>query len=161
MKGEIYTFTGSRIKKMRLEKKWTQKELANNIVLKNDTAVANYESGYSIPKDEIKLKMCETFNCSMDYLMGKSFYLNSQAYQFATKQSVSFLKSANKTTLEFTNKILKELIAKTNKKLKQLDDLDNIVYSKTIDYGIPQPLATNIGQTVINLYEHYLETRFL
>ncbi len=64
--------TGFRIKKMRLNNSWTQKDLAKKLGLKNDTAIANYEAGYSVPKDEIKLKMCELFNCTMDYLMGKS-----------------------------------------------------------------------------------------
>lgn len=64
--------TAIRIREMRLENKWTQKDLANKLGLKNDTAIANYEAGYSMPKDDIKLKMCDIFNCTMDYLMGKS-----------------------------------------------------------------------------------------
>lgn len=60
---------GERIKYLRLEKNWTQKDLAMQLGLKNDTAVANYESNYSIPKDEIKYKLCELFECTMDYLM--------------------------------------------------------------------------------------------
>lgn len=64
--------TSSRIKQMRLDKGWTQKDLAKMLGLKNDTAIANYEVGYSTPKDDIKLKMCEIFGCTMDYLMGKS-----------------------------------------------------------------------------------------
>lgn len=63
---------GFRIKKMRLNNNWTQKDLAKKLGLKNDTAIANYEAGYSVPKDEIKLKMCELFDCTMDYLMGQS-----------------------------------------------------------------------------------------
>jgi len=63
---------GIRIKEMRLEKKLTQKDLAQRLGLKNDTAIANYEAGYSIPKDNIKIKLCKLFGCSMDYLMGTS-----------------------------------------------------------------------------------------
>lgn len=62
---------GNRIKKMRLERDMTQKELANLLGLNGDTAINNYEKGRSIPKDEIKYKLCNLFNCSMDYLMGK------------------------------------------------------------------------------------------
>lgn len=69
---------GKRIKKMRLEKDWTQKDLAQRLGLKNDTAIANYEAGYSIPKDEIKLKMCEIFNCTLDYLLCKSDVRNPE-----------------------------------------------------------------------------------
>ena len=67
---------GERIKTMRIEKGWTQKDLALLLGLKNDTAIANYEANYSTPKDDIKYKLCELFNCTMDYLMGNSFYRN-------------------------------------------------------------------------------------
>ena len=63
---------GVRIKNMRLNNNWTQKDLAQKLGLKNETAIANYEAGYSIPKDEIKYKLCEVFDCTIDYLMGKS-----------------------------------------------------------------------------------------
>lgn len=69
---KVPNITGIRIREMRLEKHWTQKDLANKLGLKNETAIANYESGYSLPKDDIKLKMCEIFDCTMDYLMGQS-----------------------------------------------------------------------------------------
>ena len=46
--------------------------MANKLGLKNDSAIANYEAGYSIPKDKIKLKMCEVFECTLDYLFGRT-----------------------------------------------------------------------------------------
>lgn len=60
-----------RIKQMRQEKDLTQYELAKILGLSGDSAVANYENGRSIPKDEVKYKLCNLFGCSMDYLMGK------------------------------------------------------------------------------------------
>lgn len=63
---------GNRIKHLRETNGYTQKKLATKLGLKGETAIANYESGYSIPKDNVKLKMCEVFNCSLDYLMCKS-----------------------------------------------------------------------------------------
>lgn len=100
------TFTGSRVKKMRLENNWTQKDLANRLGLKNDTAIANYESGYSIPKDEIKFKMCELFNCSIDYLVGFSYYRTNLEFKIATEETVAFLKTSNTNTKELINSIL-------------------------------------------------------
>lgn len=66
-----------RIKELRNELNLTQEELAKKLGLNNKSSIANYESGYSVPSDEIKLKMCEIFNCSMDYLMGKSVFKNN------------------------------------------------------------------------------------
>ncbi len=60
---------GTRIKFLRENLKLTQKELAEKIGLSGDTAIANYESGYSVPKDNIKIALCNIFNCSMDYLL--------------------------------------------------------------------------------------------
>lgn len=61
-----------RINQMRKEINLTQEELAKKLGLNNKSSIANYESGYSIPSDEVKLKMCEVFHCSTDYLMGNS-----------------------------------------------------------------------------------------
>lgn len=61
-----------RIKELRTEKGYTQEELAKLLGLNSKSNIANYENGANSPSDKIKLKMCELFNCSMDYLMGKS-----------------------------------------------------------------------------------------
>lgn len=106
MLGIFSTFTGSRVKKMRLENGWTQKDLANKLGLKNDTAIANYEAGYSIPKDEIKFKMCELFNCSVDYLVGLSYYRSNLEFKTATEETITFLKTCNTDTKELINSIL-------------------------------------------------------
>lgn len=63
-----------RIKELRNASRLTQEELAEKLGLNNKSSIANYESGYSTPSDAIKLKMCEVFNCSMDYLMGKTLF---------------------------------------------------------------------------------------
>lgn len=63
---------GNRIKFLRENLGLKQKDLALKLGLKGETAIANYEAGYSIPKDEVKLKMCEIFDCSLDYLMCKT-----------------------------------------------------------------------------------------
>ena len=47
-------------------------ELAKRLNLSSSASISQYESGDRIPSDDIKLKMCELFNCSLDYLMGKS-----------------------------------------------------------------------------------------
>ena len=71
---------GNRIKYLREELGLTQKELASRLNLSSETAIANYESGYSIPKDDIKFKMCSLFNCSLDYLMCLSDERNSSSF---------------------------------------------------------------------------------
>lgn len=71
---EEKSILSTRIYQMRKEVELTQEELALKLGLKGKSSIANYESGKITPSDDIKLKMCEIFDCSMDYLMGKSDY---------------------------------------------------------------------------------------
>lgn len=70
-----------RIKLLRKEKGYTQEQLAELLGLNAKSSIANYESGANAPSDEIKTKMCEIFNCSMDYLMGESEYKNFEEFK--------------------------------------------------------------------------------
>lgn len=72
---------GNRIRKLRQEYNMTQRELANKLGLNSETAIANYENGRSIPKDDIKYKLCDLFNCTMDYIMGKEDFNNAMVKQ--------------------------------------------------------------------------------
>lgn len=65
-----------RIKSMRKSKGYTQEQLAEILGLNAKSSIANYESGANAPSDDIKLKMCKLFNCTMDYLMGTSSISN-------------------------------------------------------------------------------------
>lgn len=67
--GTYKSIIGSRIKQMRKEKGLTQQELAKLLGLAHKSTIANYEKGYSIPKDEVKIELCKLFCCSFDYLM--------------------------------------------------------------------------------------------
>lgn len=62
---------GNRIKKEREYLNLSREDLAQKIGV-SYSAIAMYEQGNREPNNEILLKMCEIFNCSMDYLMGKS-----------------------------------------------------------------------------------------
>lgn len=62
---------GNRIKKERENLELTREELAQKIGV-SYSAIAMYEQGNREPNNELLLKMCEIFNCSVDYLMGKS-----------------------------------------------------------------------------------------
>ncbi len=63
---------GNRIKNERNNLGLTQEELSQKLGLNNKSSISQYESGDAIPSDDIKLAMAKLFNCSLDYLMGKS-----------------------------------------------------------------------------------------
>ncbi|MGN1298308.1 MAG: helix-turn-helix domain-containing protein [Clostridia bacterium] len=62
---------GNRIKKERENLNLSREELAKKIGV-SYSAIAMYEQGNREPNNEIILKMCEIFDCTMDYLMGNS-----------------------------------------------------------------------------------------
>ena len=69
---------GNRIKYLRTHNGYTQEGLAEKLGLKGKSSIANYESGNISPSDSVKLQLCNLFNCSMDYLMGKSDFHNKK-----------------------------------------------------------------------------------
>ncbi|MDB2105435.1 helix-turn-helix domain-containing protein [Clostridium paraputrificum] len=60
-----------RLKELRKSNKLTQSELGK-ILGVGKTTISMYETGNSTPNDEIKLKISEYFNISVDYLLGKT-----------------------------------------------------------------------------------------
>lgn len=62
---------GDRIKQLRLEKNISQKDLAKHFNIARST-LSQYESNLRSPSDEMKLKISEYFNVSLDYLLGKT-----------------------------------------------------------------------------------------
>lgn len=62
---------GNILKKIRLDNNLTQEELAKKINTSRSN-IANYENNKNMPSIEILDKLSEIFNCSTDYLLGKS-----------------------------------------------------------------------------------------
>ncbi len=69
----------NRIKMLREKYGMTQQELADKLDGAKST-VAMYEKGDRKPSLEILIKLSEIFNCSMDYLMGRTDYKNDIDY---------------------------------------------------------------------------------
>ena len=67
----------NRIKFLREELNMTQQELANKLNGAKST-VAMYEKGDRKPSMEILLKLSDIFDCSIDYILGKSNIRNPE-----------------------------------------------------------------------------------
>lgn len=65
----------NRIKKLREDFGYTQQDLANKINGAKST-IAMYENETRKPSLEILIKLSDIFNCSIDYLLGKSYIRN-------------------------------------------------------------------------------------
>lgn len=106
---------GARIKFLRNEIGLTQEQLANKLTnVKGKSSIANYENGSNLPSDEVKLKMCEIFNCTLDYLMCKSDIRNPQKIDI-NDMDIAFasgIKGLNKENQEIAKNIIEGLLAK-------------------------------------------------
>ena len=60
---------GDKLKSLRLEKKLTQKQIADRIGLAI-SAVSSYESGSRYPSYDVLVKLSRIFHVSTDYLLG-------------------------------------------------------------------------------------------
>lgn len=69
---------GKRIEMERVRIGINQIELAKRLNLSSSASISQYESGERTPSDDIKLKMCEIFNCSLDYLVGRTDIRNPE-----------------------------------------------------------------------------------
>lgn len=60
---------GKKLKSLRIEKKLTQKQIADRIGLAI-SAVSSYESGTRYPSYDVLIKLAQIFHVSTDYLLG-------------------------------------------------------------------------------------------
>lgn len=69
---------GKRLASLRKEKGMTQKDLADYLSI-SVNSVSLYERDMIQANDDIKIRIAQLFNCSMDYLMGLSDKRNEAA----------------------------------------------------------------------------------
>ena len=62
---------GKKLKELRTERKLTQKEVSFSIGLTKN-AIANYEADIREPSLDVLKKLCDFFEVSADYLIGRS-----------------------------------------------------------------------------------------
>ena len=67
----------NRIKMLRDEFNYTQQELADRLEC-SKSVIGLYESETRKPSMEILIKLSDIFNCSIDYILGKSDVRNSE-----------------------------------------------------------------------------------
>jgi len=122
-----------RIKILRKEKGLTQEQLADLLGLSAKSSIANYESGANAPSDEIKLKLCKLFDCSMDYLMGDSEFRNSEdALDKYLENQISI------TILRCFSEYHSEYVIPCNINEESLNKLTKILLSTQKGIGIKQ-----------------------
>lgn len=141
---------GDRIKKERENLNLTREDLAQKIGV-SYSAIAMYERGEREPSNALTIKMCEIFNCTIDYLMGKTDYKNEIDYIEKNDELVPGIwKSYKELTNKFPN--------------FKIDDICNIMlslHSQNLDVMhyleqelsyIPAELKNEAKRVVLFLY---------
>lgn len=152
---------GDRIKILRLKANLTQEELALKLGLKGKSSIANYESSKITPSDDIKLKICEIFNCSMDYLMGLTFDVETFICQKQRKEElmeeaekISLLKlDSDMRYISHKESILQSTIRnKTTEEYQRLlyIELPNLINKIVNTRAVPMPVIPELVQIAID-----------
>lgn len=94
---------GNRIKKLREEKNMKQEELAKILSI-SPSSIGMYERDEREPNDDLKLKLANFFNVSIDYLLGKSDIRNPEELK-----NVKFANSSGLDTEGLDKEDLEEL----------------------------------------------------
>jgi transcriptional regulator with XRE-family HTH domain len=82
-----------KIKKLRLEKGWSQTQLANKLGI-HPQNVSRYERGPTMPSTEAMSKFAEVFGVSVDYLISDESG-DSSAYKIKDKQLQKYLEEVD------------------------------------------------------------------
>jgi len=64
-------YFGDKLRELRTERNMTQEELANKLDIVKAT-VSGYETSQTYPSVEVLIKLCDIFDVSADYLLGRS-----------------------------------------------------------------------------------------
>lgn len=67
----MFSLLGSRLKKLRLDKKITQEELGKKVNV-TKVSICGYENGNRNPDTETLRFLADYFNISVDYLLGRT-----------------------------------------------------------------------------------------
>ncbi len=86
---------GNILKKLRQDYDFTQEDLAKKINTSRSN-IANYENDKNMPSIDVLNKLSEIFNCSIDYLLGKSDVRNTSAIDFSKDELHIALSSEDK-----------------------------------------------------------------
>lgn len=102
---------GDRIKKLRLDRRWTQIQLAKKINIQQKQ-ISGYESGTQLPSTETLIKLAEVFETSLDYLAFESAKLPIRIQDQELLNKIQILDRLPEREKELAKQMLDLLILK-------------------------------------------------
>lgn len=148
---------GTRIKELRAKNNIKQDDLAKQLNM-STSMLGMIEQGRRNISDEAKLKLCQIFNCSMDYIMGLTDILNPK------KELESQLRKLNLSSKEYDT-ILDKWIVKQEIEIPsnvdtKIEKANAIIFKFYINYNKNQYIPINKIEDIDTipievLHEHF------
>lgn len=107
---------GMRVKEIRKQKKWTQKELAVKIDI-SFSQLNKYESGLSIPPIEKLIQLAEIFDTTIDYLLTGDRSDQKPLHNVRMLERFRAMEELDHEDQEAVLKIMDAMIAKSKMKI--------------------------------------------
>lgn len=168
----------NRIKMLREEKGMTQQELADKIGGAKST-IAMYEKGDRKPSLEVIVKLSQIFDCTIDYLLGRSNYRNEDdffgTHLEETKQFIEFdlpkefsedviddfIKRVEKEPIEKFEQELRTFLTQYPENLKsKVENYIRFMYSYSKNLGIQEQTELTIKKALRKLDKNESEFQF-
>jgi transcriptional regulator with XRE-family HTH domain len=102
---------GSRLKQLRKQKRWTQKELAGKVEVRFQQ-LNKYESGLNIPPAEMLVRLADVLGTSVDYLLTGNPIEDSPLANSRLFQRFKLLEDMNPSDREAIITLIDAVIAK-------------------------------------------------
>lgn len=126
---------GEIIKKLRISRNISQPELAEMLGI-SPSMMGMIEQGRRKPSDDAKLKICEIFNVSMDYLMGRTTMKNP------TREIEVELSKLNLSSDEYDTLLNKWVVEQKIDNLN-FDEPNSIIFKAYMDYLSQKTMDSN------------------
>lgn len=119
---------GERLKKLREDADMLSKDLASEINVEPST-ITNWEKGNRSPKEDMLVRIADYFDCSVDYLLGRTDNKNAIVYSGAVNNTCVNLEVDKNYPFNLTPEDIENM-------LKQLDavglDIDKLIKNSKI-----------------------------
>ena len=116
---------GERLKKLREEKNILSKDLASIINVEPST-ITNWEKGNRSPKEDMLIRIADYFDCSIDYLLGRTDNKSFEVYSTTINDTCINLEVHKSYPFDLTPEDVENM-------LRQLDavglDIDKLIKS--------------------------------
>lgn len=144
---------GETIRKLRVSKNISQPELAEMLGI-SPSMMGMIEQGRRKPSDEVKLKLCELFDVSMDYLMGRTTMKNP------TREIEIQLSKLNLSSEEYDDLLNKWIVEQKIDSL-DFDKPNSIIFKAYMDYLSQRPIDNDASIEEIKQNTNIVDNDFI